>query len=126
MIRMKPPLIPRDTCRPRASGKRVSLAYHRWLTKTTEEEAQTHGEDTTRASDWRSEPKSFGSRQTLLTYFTHRAAGIGIRPIVTPIRVPNANPVAERVIGTLRRECLDHLIVLHECHLLNVLHEYVG
>jgi putative transposase len=33
--------------------------------------------------------------------------------------------VAERVIGTLRRECLDHLIVLNERHLLQVLREYV-
>jgi transposase InsO family protein len=38
---------------------------------------------------------------------------------------PHANAVAERVIGTLRRECLDHLIVLNERHHLHVLREYV-
>jgi putative transposase len=43
---------------------------------------------------------------------------------VIPIRAPNANAVAERVIGTLRRECLDHLIVLNERHPLQVLREY--
>jgi putative transposase len=57
--------------------------------------------------------------------FMQRAARIGIATIVTPIRAPNANAVAERVIGTLRRECLDHLIVLNERHLMDVLREYV-
>ena len=59
------------------------------------------------------------------TDFIQSAARIGITTIVTPIRAPNANAVAERVIGTLRRECLDHLIVLNERHLLQVLLEYV-
>ena len=41
------------------------------------------------------------------------------------VRAPNANAIAERVIGTLRRECLDYLIVINERHLRRVLGEYI-
>ena len=40
--------------------------------------------------------------------FRARAERVGIDAIATPVRSPRANAVAERVIGTLRRECLDH------------------
>ena len=39
---------------------------------------------------------------------------IDVRIITTPVRAPRANAIAERFIGTLRRECLDHVIVLDE------------
>ncbi len=57
--------------------------------------------------------------------FRRRAERIGIDTITTPVRSPRANAIAERVIGTLRRECLDHLIVLDEHHLVSVLTEFV-
>jgi transposase InsO family protein len=57
--------------------------------------------------------------------FQRRAQRIGIDSIVTPIHAPKANAVAERVIGTLRRECLDHFIILDEHHLLSVLREFI-
>ena len=45
--------------------------------------------------------------------------------IATPVRSPCANAIVERVIGTLRRQCLDQMIVLAERHLLSVLREFV-
>jgi len=35
-----------------------------------------------------------------------------------------ANPYCERIVGTFRRECLDHMIILNEKHLRSVLKEY--
>ena len=44
-------------------------------------------------------------------------AGADIRIIRTPVRAPRANAIAERWIGTLRRECLDHLLITGPRHL---------
>jgi putative transposase len=51
-------------------------------------------------------------------------AGNGVRVIKTPVRSPRANSFAERYVGTLRRECLDHLLIHGERHLRRVLAEY--
>jgi putative transposase len=51
--------------------------------------------------------------------------GADIRIIRTPIRAPRANAIAERFIGTLRRECLDQLLITGQRHLAAVLHEYL-
>jgi putative transposase len=52
-------------------------------------------------------------------------AGADIRIIRTPVRAPRANAIAERFIGTLRRECLDHLLISGRRHLATVLREFV-
>ena len=51
-------------------------------------------------------------------------SGNGTRVIKTPVRAPRANSYAERFVGTLRRECLGHVLILVEQHLRNVLAEY--
>jgi transposase InsO family protein len=51
--------------------------------------------------------------------------GNGTKLIRTPVRSPRANAYAERFVGTLRRECLDHVLVFGERHLRSVLADYV-
>jgi transposase InsO family protein len=57
--------------------------------------------------------------------FRERAKRIGIDAIATTVASPRANAVIERFIGTLRREYLDHLIILDERHLQSVLGEFL-
>jgi putative transposase len=49
-----------------------------------------------------------------------------MRTALTPVRAPRANAVAERLVGTLRRERFVHLIVLNERRLRAVLAEFVA
>ena len=51
--------------------------------------------------------------------------GFGIRVLRTPRRSPQANAFCERLIGTIRRECLDWIIPLSEGHLRTVLREFI-
>ena len=52
-------------------------------------------------------------------------AGADIRIIRTPVQAPRANAIAERLIGTLRRECLDHMLITGRRHLVMVLREFI-
>ena len=60
------------------------------------------------------------------TAFDDVFADDGVRILRTPVRSPRANSYAERYVGTLRRECLDHLLIHGERHLRTVLAEFEG
>jgi len=57
-------------------------------------------------------------------YFRRRMKNLGINEVLTAARSPWQNPYVERLIGSIRRECLDHIIVLHEQHLCRILRCY--
>ena len=58
--------------------------------------------------------------------FGATAENMGLRVIKTPYRSPRANSICARTIGTVRRECLDHVIPLTEKHLRRILGEWVA
>ncbi len=57
--------------------------------------------------------------------FRSRVERMGIEEILTAPRSPWQNPFAERVIGSIRRECLDNVVVLGERHLRRLLADYL-
>ena len=66
-------------------------------------------------------------RDTKLTAgFRRSVRAEGVRIIRTPIRSPRPNAFAERFIGTVRRECLDRMLVFDHRQLERILAEFVG
>ena len=57
--------------------------------------------------------------------FVRKVRAMHIEQVITAPRSPWQNPYCERVIGTIRRDCLDHVIALGERHLRRILHEYL-
>src|SRR5207247_9339466 len=55
----------------------------------------------------------------------HRVKGMRNEHVLTALHSPWQNPFAERLIGPMRRECLDHVLVLGERHLRRVLTAYL-
>jgi transposase InsO family protein len=58
--------------------------------------------------------------------FTRRLRSTGIRDRPTSARSPWQNGYAERLIGSIRRECVDHIVVFGERHLRDVLLSYMS
>ena len=58
-------------------------------------------------------------------HFEAVAIGSRIEVLKTAIRAPRANAICERLMGSVRRECLDHILLMSEGHLRRVLMEYV-
>jgi transposase InsO family protein len=85
---------------------------------TARQVIQAFPEDTAPRFLVRDRDKIYGER------FRRAIDVLGIEDVVTAARSPWQNPYAERLIGSLRRECLDHVIVLDEVHLLRILAKY--
>ena len=60
------------------------------------------------------------------TDFVRRVKGLGLEQKLIAPRSPWQNPMVERLIGSLRRECLDHVILLNQEHLRRVLTDYLS
>jgi putative transposase len=81
------------------------------------------------------EATPFGDRPSYLIHdndgkfgsqFAAVAEGSDIEILLTPVEAPRANAICERFIGSVRRECLDHFLILSERHLHRVMKEYVS
>jgi transposase InsO family protein len=59
-------------------------------------------------------------------HFRGAAMSVGVEPLRTPPYAPKANAFCERLIGTLRRECLDWIIPLSEDHIRSVVREWAA
>lgn len=57
-------------------------------------------------------------------YFRQRVRGLGLQEVLSAPRSPWQNAYVERLIGSVRRECLDHVIVVNEQHLRRILQSY--
>ena len=56
--------------------------------------------------------------------FVHRVESMDIKQVLIAARSPWQNPYVERLIGSIRRDCLDHVIIFHKRQLRRVLKEY--
>ena len=66
----------------------------------------------------RDRDKTFGAN------FRKRVHSLGIQEVLTAPRSPWQNPYVERLIGSIRRECIDHIIIFNALHLKRTLRAY--
>ncbi len=89
--------------------------------------AEWTGQQIVEAFPWDSAPK-YLLRDRDAVYgsaFERRVQSMGIEQVVSAPRSPWQNPFVERLIGTLRRDCLDHIIVVNERHLRRIVARYL-
>jgi transposase InsO family protein len=60
------------------------------------------------------------------TLFSSAAANSGMLEVKTPFQAPKSNAICERFMGSLKRECLDHLLIINQSQLKRVVKEYVN
>ena len=58
------------------------------------------------------------------SHFRKRIKNMGITEVITAFRSPWQSPLVERLIGSVRRDCLNHVIVLNQKHLRRILSSY--
>ncbi len=90
--------------------------------------AQWTGRQLVQAFPWETAPR-FLLRDRDAIYgpeFPRSAGNLGIDDLPTSPRSPGQNPYVERMIGSIRRECLDHVVIWNENHLRRVLREYLS
>src|SRR6202051_527939 len=98
-----------------------------WLGVTAHPTAEWIANQVTEACGWEQAPRYLirdrdGADGEV---FIRRIRSMGIRDQPTSPRSPWQNGYAERLIGSIRRECLDHVVVLGECHLRHLLLSYM-
>ena len=78
------------------------------------------------AFPWDSAPKYLlRDRDSIFgLYFQNQVKAMGITEVISAPKSPWQNPYVERVIGSIRRECLDHIIILGRSHLITILTDY--
>lgn len=88
--------------------------------------AQWTAQQVVEAFPWGTAPKYLmRDRDSIYgVFFRNRVKNMGIKEVISAPRSPWQNPFVERMIGSIRRECTDHVIVLNEAHLTSVLCSY--
>jgi transposase InsO family protein len=98
-----------------------------WLGTTRDPTAEWIARQLTEACGWKPGPE-YLVRDRDRSYgevFLRRVRAMGIRDRPTAPRSPWQNGYAERLIGSIRRECIDHVVVFGERHLRHVLLSYL-
>ena len=99
-----------------------------WINVTSHPTAEWIARQITEAFPWNDAPRHLIRDRDRLygTIVTRRLLAMGIRDKPTAPASPWQNGFAERMIGSIRRECVDHIIVLGEAHLRRILQSYSG
>ncbi len=97
-----------------------------WINVTTNPTAEWIARQITEAFPWDDAPQHLIRDRDRIygTIVTRRLRAMGIRDKPTAPASPWQNGFAERLIGSIRRECVDHFIVLGEAHLRRILRTY--
>jgi len=108
---------------------RLTLQHRRGVVRfnvTEHPTAQWTGQQIIEAFPWDTAPKYLlRDRDTIYgSPFQRRVKSMGIEEVLTAPRSPWQNPFVERMIGSIRRDGLDHVIVLNDRHLQRILTRY--